>query len=771
MKLTKHLFGVALTALTAGAFVSCTNDFKYTPNSGKGDLSVLSPVTSPDVIVWSGDQTFGNSFDGTRSTGYASDITANSYVPKTRAIPEGYDNGNEIIAWKDLGDNIVKTVDGDDGRKVINEHEQAYIDDRLPEEHGNLLNVDFNFLFFAASPDEDLVFKIYPVFGQSGSPHDIGMFYYDDQGTIQIIEEYVWSALRFGDWGQKYWQTSATGREIRVKAGYKFGFYWENDVHYYPTDDPSNPGNTMQKTRAFSSSTENQESYITVNWVAQLDQKTKIRAVLFDNSDDENNPTKRTYLGIEDSTDFDYQDVVFTTDKILVTVEPDEVMPNIPGEGDSKCDRCKHPHHGPNDNDEVGTCDQCTKPGDGCYKEPEGTDPTPTPGDKVCDNCGHDHPGPSDDCPECAEGGPADGYHDPCVPDDSESSDPTKKPVGNEVEINLSLLDIHTLPNGSQKYDVADLVSKLSMHVRYPHDVEVIIPVPQSIYCDQDDLYILKDHYVNEEGEPNWVYGGEKNEITYVIGGYVKDENGNITEQNKNVSWTVKLGVEFVPAGALDKLTNQEKIVKDKDNKDIVAGGYIRVYTEGICKELIDFLKDYYGDGINFEVYNYYNRGTQYTTGKYAEISYETLQYNYLSHSFVNFDWNEAGTKILPDYYINAFNKVNLLPVKGDCYNWILGDSRANIDGVYLQNGGVISGSNTEVTWGDNTQRAEFANPYQGEHYNGSDLNWIYTNKDVGGVDSDDMPTDTQWPFIESPWQFYKFGDVTTWNWAPASSD
>ena len=291
----------------------------------------------------------------------------------------------------------------------------------------------------------------------------------------------------------------------------------------------------------------------------------------------------------------------------------------------------------------------------------------------------------------------------------------------NEVEINFALNDIHYLPNGTQKYDIADLVSKLSIHVRYPKDVEVIIPVPEKFYCDQDDLYILKDHN-------DFEYGGE-----------------SISYDNNIGNNTVTLTVEFI-AAADDDLTGTNE-------------GYIRVYTEGINEDVIKYCREQYGDGINFEVYNYYNRGTQYTTGNYAEITYDELQWKYLSRSMVNFDHTvkDFTQKTYPNFYINAFNKVGASHNPGDCYVWIMGDHRAKYNSSIYE-GGMYDG--TLMHWTSESQdlnvrpdveKNYFWNAYQGTHYNSSPYNWIYTNKAVKGSvnpeGSNAMPDRASWPF------------------------
>ena len=367
--------------------------------------------------------------------------------------------------------------------------------------------------------------------------------------------------------------------------------------------------------------------------------------------------------------------------------EGNEESKCYPEDPEDYCDECGHPGgHTPGE----GPCDQCTNPEDPCYKDNSG------------DNGGNTGSG-------------------------TQTPGGSNKYDNNEVEINFSLNDVHTVGNTNvPKYDIFDLVTKLSIHVRYPHDVEVIIPVPEKFYCDQDDLYILKDH-----SDGNYVYGGDQVEYEAVVAGE-----------------TVTLGVEFV-TGKEDNLTKEK-------------GGYIRVWTDGINENVINTLQTTFGDGINFEIYNYFNRGTQYTTGSYEVIRYDELQYKYLSHTMVNFDWNANGDKEYPEFYINAFNQVKDEPVKGDCYVWILGDTHAN-NGVYLENGGSIKNdSNTPVVWGG-SDFAKFKKPYQGKHYNGSPLNWIYTNgKIVGAEDSNDMP-DAIWPFGDEFKQYYRFNGGTNW--------
>lgn len=356
--------------------------------------------------------------------------------------------------------------------------------------------------------------------------------------------------------------------------------------------------------------------------------------------------------------------------------------------------------------------------------------------------------------------------------DDGDDEEEEEEEDVNEVEINLALNDIHMLGNTAiQKYDIADLVSKLSIHVRYPYDVEVIIPVPEKIYCNQDDLYILKDHYYQENGTPNFEYGSDDYDNSFEATGYQGEEHF-LTYKVGNKA--VALIITYVPAKD-DKLTNPEgaSIYKANGEPENYGGGYISVKTSGINEDVINYCRENFGDGINFEVYNYYNNGTRYTTGNYPEITYEELQYSFLSRSMVNFDWTNPtiSTKEYPMYYINAFNQLGGQPNKGDCYVWILGDNHAKAhDCSLLLNNEAQLGTGTQIThinWHtENVERNHFRDPKQGLHYNGSPLNWIYTNiKHEKATNSNDM-LEVPWPFAKpsdgnnipqnAPYQFFR---------------
>ena len=90
-------------------------------------------------------------------------------------------------------------------------------------------------------------------------------------------------------------------------------------------------------------------------------------------------------------------------------------------------------------------------------------------------------------------------------------------------------------------------------------------------------------------------------------------------------------------------------------------GGYIKVWTNGIDETVISYLMEKNGDGINFEVYNYFqtskkvwNDGDDYTDGNHSTVeAIQTINRKDLlkamNRSTISFiDEN-------PNYYINAF--------------------------------------------------------------------------------------------------------------------
>lgn len=268
---------------------------------------------------------------------------------------------------------------------------------------------------------------------------------------------------------------------------------------------------------------------------------------------------------------------------------------------------------------------------------PDPVEPDPVDPTPKCDKCGH--PSHDGNCPDCNEGEVCNPKDEPQNPGDENVGDIVKKGL-DEVEINLAL---------DKKEDENILESHLSIHVRTATDVEVFIPVPAKYYCDADDMAIVEQHF-----EEVMVHGGPT-QVSYNI-------NGNV----------VTLNVEFQADG-------------------------IRIWTDGINQDVIDYCWNTYGDGITFEIWNYFNDPE---TGL-PNLSTEELKYLL----------NKATVKFLdkiPGQYINAFTE-------GDGFNGKY-DENTNQDGFDFHV--------TPEHYQDN-----FYEPEEGVHFNGCSNNEIYKSK------------------------------------------
>lgn len=525
----KIVYGIAMTALMGGMFASCSNEVSdLTPGvAGKKGL-----VHAPDIYAWSGSDHFGTRSSNTRSS-----------------------NGVTVVECK--------TSVLDRGA------EEAFVNERLPEKNGNLdATMNTNGLFYT---DKETSFEMYPVFSQTHTPNDLGLFYYDADGNYHTV--IIWENMdpwnltetEYGvpvesSWVEdpNYWDgkggyytefTSVVyskGIRVTVPAGCTFGFYWKGNLN-----NETNPSETTY----YSDAEKNETVYRTDgggNHI-QPEETEIIHFVSFE-------ANGKTYAGLEDWTDFDYQDWVFTFDQILLTekpaVTPDPETPETPEE--------------PNE-------------------DPETPELTGTP------------------------------YHN------------------NEVEVNFSINDVHynQLEDGTveQKYDNADLWTKLSIHVRKGTDVKIVIPIEGKYLCESDDFAIFQNHELGiNTGDEAPHFDNQTHSMTY-----------DIYDADHDRSWSVTLYVE-------------------------VAENAITVTTDGINQDLIDYLFEKNGDGINFEVWNYYqtevaewlghdilneNEETikewQHTVkGTLTEGAYRAFQ-GILNNSTIEF-LDEA-----PEYYINAF--------------------------------------------------------------------------------------------------------------------
>lgn len=153
---------------------------------------------------------------------------------------------------------------------------------------------------------------------------------------------------------------------------------------------------------------------------------------------------------------------------------------------------------------------------------------------------------------------PADGSA--IVPPTSEPNNPNNPgnilpEATSEVEVNLAINDQH-------KYqDISDLVTKLSVHVRYPGDVKITIPGLERVVLDSDDLYIFNNH------ENILVHSGQLADTQ--VGSY-------------NVTWTWE-----------------------------VTDGEFAIETKGMNQDIFDYCVENFGDGLNFEAYLYCNKTLQ----------------------------------------------------------------------------------------------------------------------------------------------------------------
>lgn len=173
------------------------------------------------------------------------------------------------------------------------------------------------------------------------------------------------------------------------------------------------------------------------------------------------------------------------------------------------------------------------------------------------------------------------------------------------VEVNLAVQD----------HKDGELSSKLAVHVRDTANFKVFIPVELKDVCDVDDMYIVERHT-----EQSMTYNaGKTTTITRNIGGSYDEESQQVVGGTD-----VTLTITYTTQG-------------------------IYVESKGINKEVLQYCRNVYNDGLTFEVYNYYNKNLandEIGRSKLAEL---------LNKATITFTDNQ------PAEYINTIKESNVV--------------------------------------------------------------------------------------------------------------
>ncbi len=191
---------------------------------------------------------------------------------------------------------------------------QTSVKNYLPEGTDNRSKMEMDFMYEAKN--SDVTFTVYPIYMHTNQTHTLGLFYYDENGEKKEIANIMGTS--FNQWNNlertEYWPNNVTyskGVKITVKKGYKFGFFYEGLLlaeGKYNVDD----------TKCYTRSSLNTASRTTDgnggNQSEKATETNRAGSFVIDG---------KTYIGMEDWTDFDYQDIVLYTDaKLDVVTEP-----------------------------------------------------------------------------------------------------------------------------------------------------------------------------------------------------------------------------------------------------------------------------------------------------------------------------------------------------------------------------------------------------------------------------------------------------------------
>lgn len=172
---------------------------------------------------------------------------------------------------------------------------------------------------------------------------------------------------------------------------------------------------------------------------------------------------------------------------------------------------------------------------------------------------------------------PADS-HKKEIPEEEDPEIPGVKVADAHVEVNMSINDEHEKDDWIQ--------TKTSIHVRDTTDIEITIPVPKEYYLEADDMAIVEKHY------DDMVYNEGESTVTMNI-------NGN----------SVTLTTTY---------------------KD----GSITIKTSGINTSVLKYCRENFGDGLTFEVFNYYQNTNR--SALQALLNQSTISFTDDTRKYIN---------------------------------------------------------------------------------------------------------------------------------------
>ena len=439
-------------------------------------------------------------------------ISLGTRANTTFKVMAGLTNATDLVTASPVSTTPVETVLD---RSAL----QTSVKNYLPEGTDNRSKMEMDFMYEAKN--SDITFTVYPIYMHTNQTHTLGLFYYDENGEKVEVSDIMGG--EFAEWGglvrTEYYPINVTyskGVKITVKKGYKFGFFYEGT--YRPLgENIYNDANTI----CYTKSSLNQPTRYKENGNYNTDnsyETNRAGSFVIDG---------KTYIGMEDWTDFDYQDIVLYTDAKLDVVT-DPTAENIKPTPDVT---------------PTPTPDVTPTP----TPDPDPT-PTPTP-----------------------------------TPDEGDDEDEAIKGKGS-VEVNFSI---------DEKDDYAEqgTISHLSVHVRDTTDFKIVIPVPAEVLCEQDDMMLVQKH---EEGK--YTYNERNDQMSITVNGQ-----------------TVKINVKYTADG-------------------------MTITSEGINAELLKYLRTTYGDGLTFEIRNYY---TRFDASGNEVVTLNALM-EYLNKSTITFNTNPA---------------------------------------------------------------------------------------------------------------------------------